>query len=483
MECYFFDNGGIQEMVDWLKEVESRKEDLIKDTQKLLHIKSILDEENGTEDAPLGMGVKEALQFMLDLGAKDGFESKNIGNLAGHLEFGQGEELLGILCHVDVVPEGDGWSSDPFGAEIRDGKIFARGALDDKGPTMAAYYAMKIVQELNLPLSKRVRMIIGTDEESNWRCVEHYFKHEEMPTMGFAPDADFPIIYAEKGISDFDIVYSSKSNSNKSNAVEVLNFDSGRRYNMVPDFAKASLLMTEEHTKMVQLFEDYLSKNDLKGKYYMENGVFVLEVEGVSAHGMEPNNGKNAGLYLANFIAQQNIDEASGVFFTFVSQFLFNDSRGMKLGVNYCDDITGDLTINIGKLSYKAHEGGRIGVNLRYPVTNDIQLTKNKLEDVLSQEGLRIEKFSNSNPHHVDENDTLIQTLKRVYEEQTGDKAELISIGGGTYARSLKSGVAFGPLFPGREDIAHQKDEYMYIEDLVKATAIYAQAIYELAKA
>lgn len=472
-------------MINWIKEVENRKEDLIKDTQKLLHIKSILDEENGTDDAPLGTGVKEALKFMLDLGEKDDFKSKNVGNLAGHLEFGQGEQLLGILCHVDVVPEGDGWSSDPFGAEIRDGKIFARGALDDKGPTMAAYYAMKIVKELNLPLSKRVRMIIGTDEESNWRCVEHYFKHEEMPTMGFAPDADFPIIYAEKGISDFDMVYSgAKSKSiNNGKVVEVLHFDAGRRYNMVPDFAKASLLMTEEHTKMVQLFEDYLSKNNLKGKYYIENGVFILEVEGVSAHGMEPNNGKNAGLLLANFIAQQYIDESSEVFFTFVSQFLFNDSRGMNLGVNYRDEITGDLTINIGKLCYNAHEGGRIGVNLRYPVTNDIQNTKKRLEELLSQKGFRIENFSNSNPHHVDEDDILIQTLKKVYEEQTGEKAELISIGGGTYARSLKSGVAFGPLFPGREDIAHQKDEYMYIDDLVKATAIYAQAIYELAKA
>ena len=140
------------------------------------------------------------------MGENDGFRSKNVGNLAGYLEFGEGEESVGILCHVDVVPEGDGWYSDPYAAEIRDGKIFARGAIDDKGPTMAAYYAMKIVKELGLPLNRRVRMIIGTDEESDWRCVDHYFKHEEMPTVGFAPDADFPIIFAEKGISDFDLV-------------------------------------------------------------------------------------------------------------------------------------------------------------------------------------------------------------------------------------------------------------------------------------
>ena len=189
--------------INWQLEIENRKQDLLADTQSLLKIKSVLDEENQTDTAPFGVGVKEALEYMLNLGEKDGFTVKNVDHVAGHIEMGEGEELLGILCHVDVVPEGDGWSSDPYGAEIRDGKIFARGAIDDKGPTMAAYYAMKVIKELGLSLNKRVRMIIGTDEESNWRCVNHYFEVEEMPTVGFAPDADFPIINAEKGICGF----------------------------------------------------------------------------------------------------------------------------------------------------------------------------------------------------------------------------------------------------------------------------------------
>src|SRR5690606_4825158 len=162
--------------INWLEEVMKRKEQLIKDTQDFLKIKSVLDEENGTPAAPFGAGIDEALQYLLARGREEGFTSKNVDGYAGHLEMGSGDELVGILCHIDVVPEGDGWSSDPFGAEIHDGKIVARGALDDKGPTMAAYYAMKIIKELNLPLSKRVRMIIGTDEESDWRCVDHYFK-------------------------------------------------------------------------------------------------------------------------------------------------------------------------------------------------------------------------------------------------------------------------------------------------------------------
>ncbi len=199
--------------INWQLEIENRKQDLLADTQSLLKIKSVLDEENQTDTAPFGVGVKEALEYMLNLGEKDGFTVKNVDHVAGHIEMGEGEELLGILCHVDVVPEGDGWSSDPYGAEIRDGKIFARGAIDDKGPTMAAYYAMKVIKELGLSLNKRVRMIIGTDEESNWRCVNHYFEVEEMPTVGFAPDADFPIINAEKGIWDFAIVQAPAESS------------------------------------------------------------------------------------------------------------------------------------------------------------------------------------------------------------------------------------------------------------------------------
>ncbi|MCM3665993.1 dipeptidase PepV [Mesobacillus subterraneus] len=468
--------------IQWMKEVDKREADLLKDAQELLKIKSVLDEENTTPEAPLGEGVKEALDFLLQLGEKDGFTAKNVGNLAGHLEFGQGEEIVGILCHVDVVPEGDGWISDPFGAEIRDGKIFARGAIDDKGPTMAAYYAMKIVKELGLPLNKRVRMIIGTDEESNWRCVDHYFEHEEMPAMGFAPDADFPIIYAEKGIADYDLVIKPAGTEKESYDAEVIEFSSGRRYNMVPDFAKAALAVHQGQTDIVQRFEDFKRQNELEGKAVVESGKLILELEGVSAHGMEPDNGKNAGLYMATFLSQLNLDGDSDKFFQFVAKYLCKDSRGRELGIAYTDDITGDLTVNVGKLSYTREGGGRAGLNMRYPVTTKLEKTKGILNQLLETEEFVIENFSNSNPHHVDEKDFLVQTLKKVYEEQTGEKAELISIGGGTYARSLKSGVAFGPLFPGRPDIAHQKDEYMIIEDLLKATAIYAQAIYELAK-
>lgn len=463
-----------------MDEVVKRKDDFIKDLQGLLQIKSVLDEEGATVDAPLGKGIKEALQYMLNLGARDGFTSKNIDNLAGHLEMGDGEELLGILGHVDVVPEGDGWSVDPYSGIIKDGKIYARGSSDDKGPTIAAYYGMKIVKELGIPLHKRVRLIIGTDEESDWRCVDHYFKKEEMPTMGFVPDADFPIIFAEKGIADFDIVQPLFSESSDG-LLELLSFQSGRRYNMVPDLAEVHLNVFEKDAELVKRYNAFLKQSGLDGKATVKDHTVVLTLAGVSAHGAEPQNGKNAGILLAQFLQTIELDRQGKKFVDTVAQF-FNYSCGEVFGIAYQDDVSGHLTMNVGIMNYTKETGGRVGINMRYPVTFDMDQGKEKILTAVNEKGLQLEKFTDSKPAYVRKDDPLIRTLQKVYEEQTGDKAELLAIGGGTYARALDHGVAFGALFPGREDVMHQKDEYAIVDDLLRATAIYAQAIYELAK-
>ncbi|MBD1380191.1 dipeptidase PepV [Metabacillus arenae] len=462
----------------WMDEVLIRKEQLLKDTHAFLQIKSVLDENDSSHGAPFGKGIQEALEFLLQKGEEEGFAVKNVDGYAGHIEMGQGEELVGVLCHVDVVPEGDGWSSDPYGAEIREGNLYARGAIDDKGPTMAAYYAMKIVKEMGLSLNKRVRIIIGTDEESDWRCVDHYFKHEEMPTIGFAPDADFPIIYAEKGIIDAKLRYIPTHTYTESTGYILTQFQSGRRLNMVPDFAQARCEGTNLNAIKTN-FESYLSEMKLKGKADIEGTKLKLTLEGASAHAMEPNNGKNAGLLLAAFLEREQLDDAAQAFINQLADLFIDDTRGKKVGVSCEDDITGELTLNVGIMNYEKVNGGELGINIRYPVKGDSSKIKAILEKI---EYFELTSFNDSKPHHVDQNHSLIKTLQKVYEEQTGDKAKLLSIGGGTYARSLEAGVAFGPLFPERPDVAHQKDEYIVIDDLVKATAIYAQAIYELAK-
>lgn len=462
--------------IDWRDEIKKLEGGLIKDLQKLIQIPSVKSNER-TDEAPFGKEVRQALDFMLQLGEKDGFTLKNVGNVAGHLEMGEGVDLIGILCHVDVVPAGDGWSYEPFGGEIENGKLFGRGAMDDKGPTMAAYYAMKVIKELGIPLEKRVRMIIGTDEESDWECVDRYFETEEMPQSGFAPDADFPIIFAEKGIADLQLNINVPSSTQSAVSVEA--FQAGRRYNMVPDHAVASVWIEQQHTLFLQKYTEYIKDNELDGSYYIDSGMVFLEMKGISAHAMEPDHGQNAALMLAAFLVKEAIDPASAAYLQFIIDQFEGDTRGQRLGIAVTDPEMGDVTVNAALFHYEKEQAAQIGLNVRYPVSFLFDQEMNELNKRLENASLLI--LNNSKPHYMKPDDPFIETLKRVYKEETGEEAELLAIGGGTYARALKTGVAFGALFPGREDVAHQKDEYAILDDLFRAAAIYARTIVELA--
>ncbi|WGD98915.1 dipeptidase PepV [Bacillus safensis] len=466
--------------MNWEAEVIRKKDDLIKDTQSFLQIESVLDEEGGKEGKPFGEKVDDALQYMLKKGEDEGFTVKNVDGYAGHIEYGKGEDIVGVLCHVDVVPAGDGWTTPPFSADIRENKIFARGAIDDKGPTMAAFYALKILKDSGLQLSKKIRMIIGTDEESDWRCVDHYFKHEAMPQIGFAPDADFPIIHAEKGIIDATLSFTYQQTADHPRYT-LKQFTSGMRLNMVPDEAAATVTAAQEHgaESLKTAFEAYLANHKLSGEVKNTADGLHFTLKGVSVHAMEPAHGTNAGIHMANFLCGHELDEHGLAFTSQINALFDQDTRGQKLGIACKDDISGDLTLNVGTIRYKQNEEAKLGLNVRYPVTADGKDVKKGIESI---KGASLLKFEDSPPHHVSKDHPLVKTLQRVYEEQTGDPATLIAIGGGTYARSLEAGVAFGPLFPGRPDCAHQKDEYIEIDDLLRAAALYAQAMYELAK-
>lgn len=461
--------------MDWFSIAQSRKDELILELQQLIQIESVLDEEGATESAPFGKGPLKALQFMLDKGAQQGFITKNVDNIAGHIEMGEGEDILGILCHVDVVPAGDSWTYPPFKGEIADGKIYGRGAIDDKGPTMAAWLAMKMVKDAGIKLNKRVRMIIGTDEESGFRCVEGYFEKEEMPAIGFAPDADFPMINAEKGIAVLD--FSQQCPINKDE--ELVAFQSGQRTNMVPDFAKA---IVQNLPKEVESeFQKFLEKNMTEGTLTKEENRYIIAIKGKSAHALEPEKGINAAVLLSKFLQGFITTDASKQFVSFMVNAFENDHYGTNLKLNYYDEVSGQTTLNPGVVLFHNEHGGRIQVSMRYSVSYPFEQKITEAGHLLSSYGFALDVASNSAPHYVAEDELLVQTLLKVYRKHTGDLSKPLSTGGGTYARTMEKGVAFGMLFPGEPDVAHQVDEFVVIENLIKAAAIYAEAIVELA--
>lgn len=461
--------------MEWNRKAEKSEEKMVSDLKTLISVESVLDDSAASPEAPFGPGPKKALDWLLDQGRKADMTVKEVGGAAGHIEIGQGDGLLGILCHVDVVPAGDGWQTPPFEGHERNGRVYGRGAIDDKGPTIAAFHAMKLVKDAGVHLNKRVRLIVGTDEESGFRCMKRYFESEEMPEMGFAPDADFPIINAEKGIAD--LVFSQLPGED---AGPLRSFSSGDRTNMVPDKARAEVSVPEPEAAFGEAFRKFLEKTGTSGELGIHGDSCILTLNGKAAHAMEPEDGVNAGVLLAQFL-EPYMEGASARFTSFVVQAFGNGSRGHALGLDFSDEISGETTLNPGILTYNGAKGGEVSASMRYSVTYPKKEKLAACREALGGSGFTMDIASDSPPHHVDAGDPLIRTLREVYERQTGEKAELLAIGGGTYARTLEKGVAFGMLFPGRPDVAHQADEYVDIEDLVKAAAIYADAITSLA--
>ena len=459
---------------DFKKEVLNHKEDLLKDLFELLSVRSILGTDI-TEETPFGSGPREALDLILSFGERDGYKTKLVENKAGHIEVGQGEELFGILGHVDVVPvvEAD-WTSHPFKPEIRDGKIFARGSLDDKGPTMAAYYAVKLLDKLGVKWNKRVRVIIGSDEETGFRCVEAYFKHEEQPASGFTPDAMFPLVYAEKARATFDHKLKFVLEDGNYN-YKLVKFNGGQVLNMVIASAKAELV--GEVSDIKEKFENFLAQEKLEGEVTVEDTI-KLTLKGKAAHGSTPQYGINGATKLAEFLSTLGLDNNGKNFVDYIVEKLANDPFGEKLGIDYSDNEMGEATYNYGILDYDLEKKvGIVSTDCRHPMKFDLVARLNGVK----VDNIDIEVTSTKEAHYVPKDDELVTTLMDVYRKHTGDtKNDAFVLGGGTYARCLKKGVAFGLLFPGKEDTMHQANEYLEVEDLLLATAIYAEGIYKL---
>lgn len=453
--------------MDFKSLVLEQREKIIEDLVALLKIESVLIEQEDNVEAPFGEKIKESLDFMLELGNTMHFETLNVDNIAGHIALmAEGlEETLGILCHLDVVPAGQGWTTPPFSADIRNNRIYARGAIDDKGPTIAALYAMKIVKDLNIPITKNIKMILGTDEETKWRGIRRYLKQFPMPDIAFAPDANFPLIYGEKGILSLDI-------TGKDSSDELYLFSSGERYNVVPDHAEAKV-----KGNFTDSFKLFLQERNVKGSVEQEGELFTYKLEGVGAHAMQPHKGKNAGVYLAEFLQ----DKIHSNTLDLVAKVL-SDSSFKKIGLDYSDEEMGALTMNVGVIRIE-NKTAKVGLNLRYPKGWIVSEFLKQLGEFAQQNHLKTTLLSDDPVHFVDKTDPFIQTLHDAYIKYTGDvTTPLLTIGGGTYARSLKKAVAFGPMLPGAEDVVHQVDEYIDIDMLLIATAIYAQAIYDLVK-
>lgn len=458
-------------MMDWAKIIESYKADLLADLDGLLRIPSVKDLDTASANAPFGTAIQEALDYILALGKRDGFTAKDVDHYAGHLEIGQGEKLLGILSHLDVVPaDPSQWETNPFIPTIKNNRLYARGALDDKGPTLLAYYAVKILKDLGVTWNQRIRLIYGTDEENDWEGVRYYFNKEEMPDYGIVPDGIFPLIHAEKGVVSIDLTKELHSE-------QLLAFQSGFAYNVVPDFASADLAY---HTDLENDFSAFLDQYKLKGQFTKTENHQHLEVFGQSAHAAGPSGGTNATLYLVHFLANLALGEPTNNFLKFIVHYLFNDFTGQALGIDFNDSELGDVTINTAFVTIENGKA-KIGLNLRYPASYEFEAHYQKLNQIANQSHLTATIVSHKLPSHSNVDDPETKILLETYRRHTGDQTPPLAIGGITYGRVFERGITFGPAFLGKQATLHQPNEYIDLEDLFKGLEIYLDALYQIA--
>ncbi len=453
--------------------IYSRREELVEVVRSLVEIPSVKGEP--AENAPFGKEPRRALDRMLEICSRHGLVTGLHDDVMGTADFvpAGGEISLGILCHLDVVPaEPLNWSFPPFELTRRDGRLFGRGAIDDKGPCAAAFFALYCVKELGIPLKKGVRLLFGTDEENGSHDLEIYQKNHALPPMVFTPDGSFPVINIEKGMirSGISGEYSEGS---------VVSFRGGNIPNAVPDNAEAVLTGISRDEVKAAITAN--STGALITVDYEESGAVRLHCSGKSAHASTPQAGINAVTALIETLLRLPLKEGSQkeILRGLARKFPFGETDGKSAGLNLHDEESGALTLTFSKFSMT---DGKVSgcVDIRYPVRSKLSDVVGRLSAALEEAGLRYERNMEEEPHYVPEDSELVRKLLKVYEQVEGEPGRCIAIGGGTYVHTVEGGVAFGAERGDTDYHMHGNDEFITEDELLKDAVLFACAIVEL---
>ena len=430
------------------KWIEKNKKRIINDLGNFVKIESI--QTSSKKDKPFGEGVSKALNYILEYAEDIGLETTNLDNYIGYADWGDGDEILGILCHIDIVPPGSGWETDPYTLVEKEKRYVGRGVLDDKGPTIQILNAIKYLKEKDIKPKRKVRVIFGTNEESGWGGINYYLERKPAPDISFTPDAEFPVIFAEKGILHLEFSYKQEMIPS-----EVIKLEGGNAPNMVPNEAVA-------YIKSDKNFREEKGIEITK-----EGSETKITAHGKSAHASLPQSGDNAISKLIMYLNKYYDNK----FLKFYCDKIGETYNGEKINAGFEDKESGKLTFNTGLLNTNS-----FSVDIRYPVTIDENDLIRKIEENLPVE-ISLNIQMHKGPLYVDKESKLVKSLMGVYKEVTNENSKPIAIGGGTYARAVDNAVAFGPLFPDEEEVAHQANEYVRKESFFKSFKIYTRAI------
>ncbi len=426
---------------------------------------------------PFGSEVRRMLDKALSDAREMGFETADFDGYAGHVVMGEGEETMGILAHLDIVPAGDGWTHDPFGGEIADGRFYARGAIDDKGPALAALYAMRAVRDAGVELKDSVRLILGCDEETGMSDMRHYAECVKLPDYGFSPDAEFPVINIEKG--GLGILLTAVCGSDDAAEIPVYLLYAGERSNVVPGraWAEVGIENVSVEALKARLNDSRIEVTDLG------NGRAMVLATGVSAHASTPHLGVNAAGILLIALRNAQAGGGSKAAIAALAEKIGLEGHGESLGIAAEDELSGKLTCNLGILCFD----GRVmtaQLDIRYLIIVEQEgegVTCGRMCMALSGTPFSVRRLGGHGVLHVPAEHKVVKGLLKVYQDVTGLDAYPVAIGGGTYSRTMPNTVAFGPCFPGDPDPCHMPDESIDLEKYMMSVKIMAHAIETLA--
>lgn len=444
--------------------LKQREGEALETLRSVLRIPSL--EAEASPNAPFGTENRRALDFVLDLSEKAGFKTKDMDGFCGYAEFGRGEKMVMSLGHLDVVPVGPGWKHEPFGAEIDEGYVYARGACDDKGPTMAMFFAAQALKEAWADVPVRVRQVFGCNEESGFACVHHYVAHEEAPTFGVAPDAMWPMVHAEKGIAN--IVLRTPAIGTR---LRLVALDGGQRPNIVIDHCVgrvqvAADFLKETRAKVAEAWDKNLS-------FDWRESELVITAVGKAAHGSTPFEGDNAAVRVLRFLKEiAPVEDVEA----YEAAFRLGNPGGNRLGIAGADDLT-TLTSNLGVVRTVGPEI-ELKMNVRYPVTWKGDELRAKCESRMPA-GFRMDRFSDSKPLYFPTDHPLVAAVCGAYTAETGEDLPPQTMGGGTYARAVPNCVAIGTGWVGDGPV-HETDERLKVEHFHKMARIYVRVLVNL---
>lgn len=449
----------------YFKMMEPYQKEALAVLRDFISINSVLDPKTATKNMPFGQGVERALNFTAILGKQLGFKVDRCDNYITELSYGEGEKVFDIYAHCDVVPVNiKNWTKDPFKLTIEDDNLYGRGTCDDKGPGIACLYAVKALMDNHRLGGYKLRFLFGGNEENDSLGLKHYFEvlKKGYPTLGISPDADYPLIYAEKSIYAYEASY-------KLNIPEIKNFAWGDALNIV--LSEASVELKEEDPNILESLNQYLVKHpDVKATYKDK----ILFFKGKPSHGSLPWLGINAGLHLLNFLGEYySINLLKEIY----SQYL--DGKGLTFDGNFSNQYFDCSSYNVGKFAF---DGTTLNlfVNVRFP--SDLPINK-VLNNLRKHTSAKITSLGGSDGFIADPKSQFVQILLKSYQEETGDtKALPLAIGGGTYARESKNSVAFGAAFTNRDYRMHGDDEYFPLADFNDNLQIYAHAIDQISE-